>query len=88
MPRVEFDRYAEMRKWMKYMQGKKREYIAFLTDDEELILQPTTSTAPITYGYAANIKETTAMTFVKDFKLMSLRVRRFEWKSENNLKKE
>ena len=88
MPRVEFDQYVEMRKWFKYMRGKKREFIAFITDDNELILQPTTSTSPITYGYAAQMEGRLAKEFVKEFGLTFFRVRRFEWKSENGLKKD
>jgi len=65
--------------------GKK--YIAYITDDGELIIQPTTSTAPVTYAYAEEVTDS-VKEMVVGYQIPLVKVKRFEWSSENQVKKE
>ena len=88
MPRIEFNRYLELDKWIHYMRAKNKEYVAYITANDELILIPTTSTAPIICGYCANIEQETALKLVHKHYLKFFKIERFEWKSETMVKKE
>jgi len=88
LPRVEFSSLPELKRWVKFMREKKRDFVAFSTKAGELILQPTTSTQPVTYGYAAEITTEAVKELVTEHNLTHFKIKRFEWKSENNLKKE
>ncbi len=87
MPRAEFSSLLELKKWLKVMMDRGRKYIAFVTDKNELIIQPTTSTAPVTYGYAPEVTES-VKGMVTGYGIPLVKVKRFEWTSENQIKKE
>ena len=88
MPRAEFDKVTELKRWLKEMMARSKKYIAYYTEKDELIIQPTTSTAPVTYGYVDGIKTTIAEDICKDADITLVRVKRFEWSSENQVKRE
>ena len=88
MPRAEFNKLAELKKWLRTMVERNRKYIMFYTDNEEFVVQPTTSTAPVTYGYASKMKYEQAEEMALQWDIPLIRVKRFEWSSENQVKKE
>jgi len=88
MPRVEFNNVSHANAWLDQMVLKKRTYVGFLTEKGELIIQPTTSTAPVTYGYVERCTEKQAMTLQARFDIPVMQCKRFEWNHDNTLKKE
>ncbi len=71
------------------MKAINRRYIAFFTSKQELIVQPTTSTAPVTYGYLPMCSEEQAMKILTDtHEIPVLRCNNFVWNSDNTMKKE
>ncbi len=89
MPRVEFNKIGEIVAWLDKMIPRKRTYIGFYTDDRELIIQPTTSTAPVTYGYLDTCPIEDAKKKIQQrFDIPILHCKKFEWNHDNTLKKE
>lgn len=87
MPRVEFTSMPEFKKWLKVMSERGRKYIAYITEKEELIIQPLSSTAPVTYAYCAKVGDS-AKVAVLEREIEIVKIKRFEWTSENQIKKD
>ena len=88
MPRVEFDNVAEMHAWLDQMIEAKRKYLGYFTNAGELIIQPITSTAPVTYGYVFHCIEGEAKRIQDLYEIPVITCKRFEWTSENQIKRD
>ena len=88
MPRVEFGSIGQVVAWLDQM-TPKRKFVGYFTEYDELIIQPTTSTAPVTYGYLHHCKSEDALKKVQEvFDIPILMCGRFEWNHDNTMKRE
>ena len=89
MPRAEFHNIGEAVAWLEQMTAKKRTYVGYFTDAEELVIQPTTSTAPVTYGYVEKCTVEEAKKMVQQrFDVPVLHCKRYEFNHDNTIKKD
>ena len=88
MPRVEFETYTDAEVWLKkVVSGSDKNYIGYLTKENELIFVPTKSTQPIIYGYVRTVADTEAKDFSKHYLVPIFKINKFEWNAERGMPK-
>ena len=84
MPRLEFGKKEEILRWIQNRMDPNK-YECYVTEEGEVILHPTRSTPPITFGYfnatTEELKE--ILSGLKSVSVPMYRIKQFEWKSDS-----
>jgi len=82
MPRLEFRNATEMASWLREL-GKEKKYLGYMTDNQELVLIPRTSTAPILYGIVECVSKDQCKEFLTLTDIKVIPIKCITWNSES-----
>jgi len=82
MPRIVFDSADELKEWCKLF-VKDNKYTGYITEENELILEPQKSTRPIRYAYIKCKKAKELAEELKDkYNIPVIKIKSYEWDTE------
>ena len=88
MARIEFSTLKESETWIRDVVFKgNRQYMAYFTESNELVLVPTKSTRPFIYGLVKNANKKEVTNLFKDSGIQVYSITNFEWDAERGLSK-